>query len=74
MVSNYYYCSGGNLGDHVPLKLKTCALYHENLLLKKFNDVITQVLEFFFQPLTSWRLSKAISVSIGMNAKLRDTH
>ena len=27
------------------LKLKTCALYHENLILQKFNDMITQVLK-----------------------------
>ena len=30
------------------LKLKTCSLYHENLLLQKFNDMITQVLKQFF--------------------------
>ena len=31
------------------LKLKTCSLYHENLLLQiqKFNDKITQVLRYF---------------------------
>ena len=46
-------------------KLKTCSLYHKKLLMQKFNDMITQVLkEFFFQPLTSWRLSEAVSVSI----------
>ena len=26
------------------LKLKPCSLYHENLLLQKFNDMYTQVL------------------------------
>ena len=30
------------------LKLITCSLYHENLLLQKFNDMITQVLKLFF--------------------------
>ena len=25
------------------LKLKTCSLYHEKLLIQKFNDMITQV-------------------------------
>ena len=38
------------------LKLKINSLYHENLLLQKFNDMYTQVLTFFLQPLTSWRL------------------
>jgi hypothetical protein len=27
------------------LKLKTCSLYHEKLLLQKFNDMITQVIK-----------------------------
>ena len=40
------------------LKLKTCSLYHENLLIQKFNDMNTQVLRYFFQP------SEAISVSM----------
>ena len=26
------------------LKLKTCSLYHENLILQKFNDMYNQVL------------------------------
>ena len=30
------------------LKLKTCLLYHEKLLLQKFNDMITQVLKELF--------------------------
>ena len=30
------------------LKLKTWSFYHENLLLEKFNDMITQVLRYFF--------------------------
>ena len=30
------------------LKLKTCTLYHENLLLQKFNDTVTQVLKIFY--------------------------
>ena len=40
------------------LKLKTCSLYHEKLLLQKFNDMITQVLKEFFSAMTSWRLSE----------------
>ena len=46
------------------LKLETYSLYHENLLLQKFKDMYTQVLTHFFQPLTSWRLSEAVSVSM----------
>ena len=30
------------LAEFVPLKLKTCSLYHENLLLQKFNDMYTR--------------------------------
>ena len=30
------------------LKLKTCSLYHENLLIQKFNEMNTQVLKYFF--------------------------
>ena len=33
--------------ESVPLKLNTCSLYHENLLLQKFNDMITQALKYF---------------------------
>ena len=33
----------GVSGKSVLLKLKTCSLYHENLLLQKFNDMYTQV-------------------------------
>ena len=36
------------LGKSGLLKLKTCSLYHENLLLQKFNYMITQVLKYFF--------------------------
>jgi hypothetical protein len=38
---------GGVSGEFEDLKLKTCWLYHENLLLQKFNDMITQVLKHF---------------------------
>ena len=51
-------------------KLKTYSIYHENPFLQKFCNIITQVLNFF-QPLTSWRLSEAISVS--MVWRLRDS-
>ena len=30
------------------LKLKTCSLYHEKLLLQKFNDMITQDFAYLF--------------------------
>ena len=64
----------GFLGDFVLLLLKTCSLYHEKLFIQKVNDISSQVFNnFFFQPLISWRLSEAVSVSIGMNARLRDT-
>ena len=29
-------------------KLKTCSIYHENILLQNFNDIIKQVLQDFF--------------------------
>ena len=63
----------GFLWEFVLLSLITCSLYHEKLFIQKFNDMITQVLNNFFQPLTSLRLSEAVSVPIGMNAKLRDS-
>ena len=36
-------------------------LQHQVLVLNEFH---TQVLKYFFQPLTSWRLSEAVSVSM----------
>ena len=30
--------------ESILLKLKTCSIYHENLLLQKFHEMITQVL------------------------------
>ena len=50
------------------LKLKTCQLYHENLLLQKINDMIIHVLKNVFQSLTSLRLSEAVFVSMVINA------
>ena len=35
----------GVSGSSSLLKLKTCSLYHENLLLQKFNEMIAQVLK-----------------------------
>jgi hypothetical protein len=61
------------MGDFVLLLLKTCSLYHEKLFIQKVNDISSQVYNNFFQPLISWRLSEAVSVSIGMNARLLDT-
>ena len=63
----------GFLWEFVLLSLITCSLYHEKLFIQKFKVISSQVLNNFFQPLTSWRLSEAVSVSIGMNARLRDT-
>ena len=64
----------GFLWEFVLLYLKTCSLYHEKLFIKKFYDMITKVHNnFFFQPLTSWRLSEAVSVSIDMIARLHDS-
>ena len=49
ILSNYYSCSSRRVSTEFELlKLKTCSLYHENLLLQKFNDIITQVLKYFF--------------------------
>ena len=31
----------------MPLKLKTCQLYYEKLILQKVNDMYTQVLTYF---------------------------
>ena len=36
------------LWDFEVHKLKTCSLYHKNLLLQKFNEAYTQVLIYFF--------------------------
>ena len=46
------------------LKLKTCSLYHEHLFIQKFKVIRARFLTTFFQPLTSWRLSEAVSVSM----------
>ena len=51
-VSEYHTTISVELGvstEFEVLKLKTCSLYHKNLLLQKFNDMITQVLKNFFQ-------------------------
>ena len=56
----------GFLWDFVLLSLKTCSLYHEKLFIQKFKDISSQVLNNFFQPLKSWRLSEAVSVSKGL--------
>ena len=49
----------GFLWEFELLKLKTCSLYHEK---QKFKVISSQVLDNFFQPLTSWRLSEAVSM------------
>ena len=38
----------GFLVDFELLKLKTCSLHHENLLIPEVNDIITQALKSFF--------------------------
>jgi hypothetical protein len=53
MVSNIYYLTTipvglGFLWDFELLKLNPCFLYHGNLFIQKFNDMITQVLKSFF--------------------------
>ena len=66
-VSEYHTTISVELGvstEFEVLKLKTCSLYHKNLLLQKFNDMITQVLKELFS-MTSWRLSEAVSVFEG---------
>ena len=35
------------LGEFGLIKLKTCSLYHENLLLQKFNDIPGFIHNFF---------------------------
>ena len=63
----------GFLGKFALLSLKTCTLYHEKLFKFSLKSYAARFLTTFFQPLISWRLSEAVSVSIGMNARLRDT-
>ena len=43
---NYYSCSGQSLGTS--LAFENSKPVHDNLLLKKSSDMITQVLEYFF--------------------------
>ena len=62
--SNYYSCSGRSLDRVWPSKTQNLFTLYENIILQKFTDTIIQVLKFFFQPLTSWRLSEAVSVSM----------
>ena len=44
----------------VLLKLKICSLYHENLLLQKFNDMYTHALKFF----SASDIIEAVSISM----------
>ena len=44
-ISNYYTCSSQSLDQARTSETQTCSLYHDNLLLQKFNDLITQVLK-----------------------------
>ena len=40
----FYDMNATILVEPILLKLKTCSLFHENLLLQTFNDMYTQVL------------------------------
>ena len=55
------------------LKLKNCSLYHENLLLQKFNDMYTQVLKYFFTASDIMEVIRGHFRFYGMNARLRDS-
>ena len=46
---------------------------HEKLFKFNLKSKAARFLTTFFQPLISWRLSEAVSVSIGMNANLCHT-
>jgi hypothetical protein len=50
------------------LKLKTCSLYHENLLLQKFKDMYTQVLHIFFSASDIMEAVRGRFCLYGMNA------
>ena len=56
------------LGESGLLKLKTCSLYHENLLLQKFNDMYTQVLKYFFSASDIMEAVRGRFRFYGMNA------
>ena len=51
------------------LKLKTCSLYQENLLLQKFNDMYTQVLKYFFSASDIMEAVRGRFRFYGMNAR-----
>ena len=55
------------LGESEVLKLKTCSLYHDNLLLQKFNDMYTQVLTYFFSASDIMKAVKGRFHFYGMN-------
>ena len=76
-LSNYTMCffhlttipvEMGFLWDFVPLKLKTCSLYRDNLCIQKFKVISSQVLNNFFSASDIME-----AVSIVMNVRLRDT-
>jgi hypothetical protein len=50
------------------LKLKTCSLYHENLLLQKFNDIYTQVLTYIYSASDIMEAVRGHFCFYGMNA------
>ena len=58
----------GFLWEFELLKLKTCSLYHENLLLQKLNDMYTQVLTYFFSASDIMEAVRGRFCFYGMNA------
>ena len=58
----------GFMGDFGLLKQKTCSLFHEILLLQKFNYAFTQVLEIFSSSLChlSFSLCTEIVLTLGV--------
>ena len=64
--SNYYSCSGQSLKRVRPSKTQN--LYHENLLLQKFNDKYTQVLTYFFSASDIMEAVRGCFIFYAMNA------
>ena len=64
----------GFLGNFVLLLLKNCSLYHEKPFIQEVNDISSQVFNNFFSASDIMEAVRGrFYVSIGMNARLRDT-
>ena len=61
------------LWDFVLVLLKTVSLYHENLFIHKFKDISSQFLYNLFSVSDIMEALEANSVSIGINARLRNS-